>query len=479
MRSRLSCTIKRRPASWLEGRKVTTQNVAGNRRGLASLTEPIEPMETADEEQPLIDLDNDDMVFVKEKRKSVKFLDRHWLRDSCDCNICVDPDSGQKNFGTCEVPTKLPIAEASITADGGLDIVWENDFLSQGNHVSHYSALQLLGSSDRRKKTAIQVPKWTLWDKDIYEQDRLTIDYDEWMAGEGGFISGLHQLNSHGLVFLRNVPSSEQSVVSIANQIGNIQETFYGRTWDVRSKPNAENVAYTNSFLGLHQDLLYLDNTPRIQLLHCLENTCEGGDSLFSDAARASSLARIAPDRIHEYLCSRDLRYSYKKHGHYYENSHSILNKDSPTVFWSPPFQSNEQIMPTTKPYYPFYRQWLDAANKFRHLLEDEQWMYQYKMQPGECVIFDNLRVLHGRKQFDTATGSRHLKGTYIANDTFWSKLQTLAPQLIAIGKGDKGSLVRQATILNEKHKVWDSAKYRAMHSEPRPPKTRLRYLLA
>ena len=82
----------------------------------------------------------------------------------------------------------------------------------------------------------------------------------------------------------------------LGNQfLANIRETFYGRTFDVRAKPNAENVAYTSGYLGLHQDLMYLEPPPMIQVLHCMDNSCAGGESLFSDGDRVGRLARRLP----------------------------------------------------------------------------------------------------------------------------------------------------------------------------------------
>ncbi|KAI2471960.1 Clavaminate synthase-like protein [Annulohypoxylon bovei var. microspora] len=451
--------VKRRSVLWPNGCKVTTQIIGKNKRGLTSWPEPTEPTEAPSDDSSPIDLKSEKMVRVQRPFTALNnIFPRHWLRDSCTCSICVDPDSGQKNFGSCDVPTDLPIVKASLIEDGGLDITWGNDFLSGGNHESRYLASQLTPGSKPRSSN--KLPNFTLWDKETFERDRLTIDYDEWMAGEDAFLSGLHRLFTHGLVFLRNVPSSGESVVSIANQIGHIQETFYGRTWDVRSKPNAENVAYTSSFLGLHQDLLYLNNSPRIQLLHCLENTCEGGDSLFSDGERACHLTKTGPDSMVHHLSSRNIRYAYYKYGQHYETSRSIISPRRSTIFWSPPFQSSDQPMHPTVNNHQAYQCWLYAANLFRHLLEDEPWVYQYKMKPGECVLFDNLRVLHGRKQFDTATGSRLLKGTYISTDVFISKVKSLAPQLMAIGAGNETSCPQQALNFNHKHLVWDKLLY-------------------
>jgi hypothetical protein len=42
------------------------------------------------------------------------------------------------------------------------------------------------------------------------------------------------------------VPSGEESVINIGTRIGPLRDSFYGRTWDVKSVPNAKNVAYTH-----------------------------------------------------------------------------------------------------------------------------------------------------------------------------------------------------------------------------------------
>jgi alpha-ketoglutarate-dependent taurine dioxygenase len=49
-------------------------------------------------------------------------------------------------------------------------------------------------------------------------------------------------------------------------------------------------------------------------------------------------------------------------------------------------------------------------------------------MLPGECVIFDNRRVLHARKAFEVgdAGKERWLRGTYLDWDPYWSKMRVL-----------------------------------------------------
>jgi alpha-ketoglutarate-dependent taurine dioxygenase len=58
--------------------------------------------------------------------------------------------------------------------------------------------------------------------------------------------------------------------------------------WDVQSVEAAENIAYSNKKLGWHQDLLYFESPPGIQLLHCKEQAEEGGETGFMDAVEAA-----------------------------------------------------------------------------------------------------------------------------------------------------------------------------------------------
>ena len=48
-------------------------------------------------------------------------------------------------------------------------------------------------------------------------------------------------------------------------------------------------------------------------------------------------------------------------------------------------------------------------------------------LSTGECIIFDNQRVLHGRKGFELQEGdSRVLKGAYVDWDEIKSKIRVL-----------------------------------------------------
>jgi len=50
----------------------------------------------------------------------------------------------------------------------------------------------------------------------------------------------------------------------------------------------------------------------------------------------------------------------------------------------------------------------------------------RFSLEPGDCVVFDNTRVLHSRTGFG-ASGSRHLQGCYADIDGAESAVALLA----------------------------------------------------
>lgn len=73
--------------------------------------------------------------------------------------------------------------------------------------------------------------------------------------------------------------------------------------------------------------------------------------------------------------------------------------------------------------------EWHAAARKFAALLDRPEILHERLMQPGECVLFNNTRVLHSRRAFNSSDvgKARWLRGTYVDKDPFFSKLRVLS----------------------------------------------------
>lgn len=369
-----------------------------------------------------------------------------WFRDSCLCDKCMSESSGQKRFATCDIDENPQVESCRVTDNGDLQLVWANDRLTGGSsHTSVYPQeflQQVVAFHGGLQRHWRFTPQRIPWDKHSFEDamDALSISYEDWMAGGEAFAKAFLGLHTWGLIFLRGVPESHDAVQDIASKIGSLQLTFYGLTWDVISKPNAENVAYTNEFLCLHQDLLYWRETPKIQLLHCLKNECEGGESLFSDGLRTALELKTSHENLYNVLAEEYANFHYSRNGNFYYDSRHIIEQKcgSPVqINWAPPFQAPFTQDPSEPGHGKLHR-WREAARVFRDSLETPANMLQHRLQPGECVLFDNQRILHGRTKFNTSAGLRHLRGGYI--DT-----QTLTSAFVRLGRqGALGALDEQ-----------------------------------
>jgi len=365
------------------------------------------------------------------------------LRDSCTCVSCVDPFSKQKNFQTTDIPENIEAIAVESNVDGSTQLHWINDIPGWGR--SHVTTLPVdfekrISSPATVLDAHYHLKKRIYWDKAKITKNFRHFAYEDYMKNDNALFSLLRILNIYGLVILRGVPDSEIAVSDIANRIGTIRDTFYGRTWDVKSKPKAENVAYTAQYLGLHMDLLYMTNPPGLQFLHCLKNTCEGGSSLFSDSWKAAAKDLSSEDR--DILTQFEIPYHYENAGEHYYFRHPVIEiglesgsksdtKDNTAirqVNYSPPFQDmhhprghelNENTL--------LFGEAMGALRKLAAAVESEENLFEYRLQEGECVIFNNRRVLHGRRQFDASGGERWLKGTYVDTDVMMSRLRVLS----------------------------------------------------
>ena len=103
----------------------------------------------------------------------------------------------------------------------------------------------------------------------------------------------LQELRRTGLTIIKKVPLSQAGLDSVVNLVGQVKWTHYGQFWNVRSKPDANNLAYTGASLGLHTDLPYYDYTPGVQCLHCLSQApAQGGENVFADGFAAAEKIR-------------------------------------------------------------------------------------------------------------------------------------------------------------------------------------------
>ena len=355
------------------------------------------------------------------------------LRDVCMCSTCVDPSNRQRNFLTSDIPLDVEIRDIQVNDDHSWTVEWTNDIPNAGpGHTSTFSQSQLREflNFDHEDPFRDYRSQAKYWKRKDFEKDGLTIGFETFMTDRATLKTTLQELRKYGLAFVKDVPPDAASVKNIAERLGPVKNTFYGETWDVKSKPQAKNVAYTSKYLGFHMDLLYMKDPPGFQLLHCIKNSCSGGESRFADTFKAvqvlESGIETAKRDLTKPLKTMPMRWQYDNDGYLYSrkgptmlpfrhNTGQLLRY----VHWSPPFQGGLQPNVANDKF-------VEAANAFAKILEREDMVYETKMDEGVCVIFENQRVVHARNAFDVNSGERWLRGAYVGDEDVRSTLRVL-----------------------------------------------------
>ncbi|EEP76493.1 predicted protein [Uncinocarpus reesii 1704] len=347
------------------------------------------------------------------------------LRDACTCSKCIDPSTKQRNFATSDLDMEVAEKDVSIQPDK-IVVTWSgSNGDPDGSHISEYSMDQL------RSLFQPPVPRHKraggyriAWNKESFTRNQHWISFDEYMNDEKKFRGFMRSLYRYGLVFVKDVPESTESVSQIATKMGPLRNSFYGSTWDVRSQPDAKNVAYTNKFLGFHMDLLYMADPPGYQLLHCMSNSLPGGESMFSDTVRAAE--QLYRTHRHDYnrLWTTPVRFGYFNDGQRYEYTRPTFEGDR---MGDIKLHNGVEVGPT-------FRSWVKAMRVFANSLEKPENVFKLKLNPGECAIFANRRVVHAREAFDLSGSdnqerSRWLRGAYVDEDALLSKFEICRAQ--------------------------------------------------
>ena len=66
------------------------------------------------------------------------------------------------------------------------------------------------------------------------------------------------------------------------------------------------------------------------------------------------------------------------------------------------------------------------AREKISELYNSENYKLQFKLEPGDLLMMDNYRLLHGRTSYNASEGERFLQGCYIDYDSTEGKLNHL-----------------------------------------------------
>lgn len=340
-----------------------------------------------------------------------------WLRDTDPAGFHAQ--TGERTFDLTSVSPDIRATSTEIDADT-LIVNWPDsttpsrfplDWIRQHQPGRH------------REDRALVSPR--LWRGTITGTDIARFTAEGLLHSDSVLDDWLQATKRDGLSIVDGLEDSIEAAKTIAMRVGHLRKTNFGTTFEVISKSDPNNLAYTAEALPLHTDLTNQELPPGYQFLHCLANEASGGGSLFCDGfAVACDLEKLAPELV-DRLASTSVPFRFHDTDTDIRARKYVLTRNGAghidEICFNAHLADILDLEPDELlPYYTAYRH-------FMALTRSPDYLLKYRLQAGEMVVFDNRRVLHGREAFEPGSGYRHLHGCYVDRADWDSRLRVLS----------------------------------------------------
>jgi gamma-butyrobetaine dioxygenase len=320
-----------------------------------------------------------------------------WLRHNCPCPDCRDPVTGQRLVEITPL-SNGPLATVTGESDDSIEVTFTPD-----GHRSVFSRTWLAAlAPDGDGSVGGDADARTEDGKALWRAASLgavpAADWAAYRADDAVRLSLLDAVARYGAGLLRCVPAAEGMVTAVAETFGFVRETNYGRIFDVRVVADPANLAFTSRAIAPHTDNPYRDPVPTLQLLHCLRDASVGGDTVLVDGFAAAAALRDLDPVSFGVLTSTPIPFAYV-------DKETSLTACQPLIALNPRGRiacvrlNNRSMRPLrlppaeTEAVYAAYRAWTAIVAR-------PEFALGLRLTPGDCLIFDNTRVLHARTAF-------------------------------------------------------------------------------
>ena len=339
-----------------------------------------------------------------------------WLQDSDPAGF--HPQTGERAFDLTTADLGLA-PEAAAVEGNALALTWP------GRAPSRYDLAWLRENRPGRRRPDPAAAAPVIWRADLGAAGVPRHDAAAVMSDDAALLAWLRDTRIYGLSLIDGLADDAEAGMQVARRAGHLRETNFGLTFEVMSKPDPNNLAYTADALPLHTDLPNQELVPGVQMLHCIANEAEGGGSTFCDGFAVAEALRQADRAAFDLLAATPIPFRF-------QDGAADIRARKPTIVLDGDGAVSEicfnahiadilDLPPEEMP--AFYR----AYRAFMALLRDPGFTVALKLRAGEMVCFDNRRALHGRERFDPSTGFRRLRGAYVDRGDWDSRIRVLS----------------------------------------------------
>ncbi len=184
-----------------------------------------------------------------------------WLRERVNGEEYLDKGTQQRLFDPTSLSNDVSIKKININ-----ERYLEVDF---NDGVNSKLEIDKIASEFSKEDIIIRSIEKTKWDSSL--KNIKNFEYQENFYESKEMHDLLLAFYKYGFVVVKDIPISKNYIVEFANSIGSVRRTNFGEYFDVKSKPDPNDLAYTSLALAPHTDNPYRNPVPCIQLLHCIK----------------------------------------------------------------------------------------------------------------------------------------------------------------------------------------------------------------
>ena len=330
------------------------------------------------------------------------YFNYYWLRDNCPSSF--SSITRERSFDIFHLDAAPRAKAAEVTGDV-LEITWDSE-----DHVSRFPLawLEAYKTPQRRADPADLARE--AWYGDHYPNvprfSQPALKADPKLRAKW-----IETMLVKGFVILTDMPDSDEGLTETAEMIGRIRPTFFGDYFDVKTHINPTNTAYTASALELHTDTPAEEHAPGVQFLHCRANTVEGGYSLYADGVAVANDFRARDPEGFKLLAETKVPFFCEHDTYDMRSRQTIIELDQHGEVSG--LTISQHMLDISDLDQELLDRWYPAFCRFGKMLQEEKYMMTFLMKAGECMVFDNHRIVHGRAAYTAESGDRYLRGTY------------------------------------------------------------------
>jgi gamma-butyrobetaine dioxygenase len=338
-----------------------------------------------------------------------------WLRDNCPSSF--DPQTRERIFDICALE-RDPVAKSARLIDNELVIKWTDE-----EHISKFPLEWLEKWQKPSVRDDVAALQRSLWKSD-HSNKLAKFNANSLSTNRTKLTQYAHALIVDGIALISGLENSNQALTRLANLLGSVRPSVPGDYFDVRVHLDPVNLSYTAAALELHTDTPAEELPPGIQFLHCRSNTVKGGLTIFLDGASVAEDFRQSNPRDFKILSTTKIPFCYEHDNFDWRSRQRVIELDdygnvSGLTISQHMSDVNDLPQKQLDSFYP-------ALLHFGKLLRDEKYQIKLRLEEGQCIVFDNHRIVHGREAYAENSGDRYLRGCYVDRGELRSTYRTL-----------------------------------------------------